>query len=139
MEITAHEVLAHIPLVSEDAPEWKKVCPFCGAYDLVHELDGFYVCHECHANWIENDTDTERQIQVLHLNNGTLPKPGEGEMPIVFREIEKFSRTTHINLEDETVTFINGDGKVYAVRGLHEWLSEVLGEGGNHHAGYACA
>lgn len=140
MEITTHELLAHIPLVREDAPEWKKVCPFCGAYDLVHESGDIYICHECHANWIENDTDTERQIQVLKLNSGTMPKQGEGKMPIVFRTLlERFTNTTHINLEDETVTFINGNGKIYAVRNLHEWMSEVYGERRKHHAEYVCA
>lgn len=139
MEITTHEMLVHIPLVKEDAPKWKKICPFCGAYDLVHELDGFYVCHECHANWIENDTDTERQIQVLNLNGGTLPKPGEGKMPIVFREIERFTHGAEISFENETVTFRNSDGKIYAVRSLHEWISDLYGEGRKHHAEYACA
>lgn len=139
MEITMHDILVHYPLVREDAPEWKKICPFCGAVDLVHEDGDCYVCHECHANWIEKDTDTERQIQVLNLNGGTLPKPGEGAMPIVFCEIERPTHETRISFDDETVTSINGEGKIYAVCDLHEWVSEVLGEGGNRHVKYACA
>ena len=139
MEITMHEILVHYPLVREDAPEWKKICPFCGEVDCVHGVENTYICHWCHANWLENDTENERQIQVLYLNNGTMPRQGEGEMPIIFREIEHFTSEAEICLEDETVTFRNSNGKIYAVRELYEWLSEVFGEGENHHVKCACA
>ena len=140
LEVTLDDLLIHYPLVREDAPEWKKICPFCGAVDMVHEDGNTYICHECHANWLENDTETERHIQVLSLNGGTMPKPGEGEMPIVFCTLmEKPAHEVHINLQDETVTFVNSEGKIYAVRDLQEWLAELLKEGEKLNVEYACA
>ncbi|MBR0074603.1 MAG: hypothetical protein IJP96_02470 [Synergistaceae bacterium] len=95
------DMLVEYPLVSEDAPEWKKICPFCGAFDEIHEVENTYVCHECFANWIEYDTETERQIQVLYLN--------DGKMPIVERQLRKYVEIVGIvDLERDEVLFFNG-------------------------------
>lgn len=111
MNITDSEVLINIPFVKEDAPEWMRVCPFCGAVDMIHEADGLYICHECLANCLERDTPTERQIQVLHLNHGKMSVPGEGEMSIVFRKIERYISIVEASFEDETVTFRDKHGE----------------------------
>ena len=103
------DVLVIYPLVSEDAPEWKKICPFCGAFDEIHEVENTYVCHECFANWIEYDTETERQIQVLYLNDGKMPRFNEGKMPIVERQLRKYVEIVGIvDLERDEVLFFNG-------------------------------
>ncbi|MBR6901272.1 MAG: hypothetical protein IKN30_04350 [Synergistaceae bacterium] len=104
-----HELLVQYPLVSEDAPEWKKVCPFCGAFDEVHESEDIYICHECHANWIEHDTETERQIQILNLNNGKMPRFNKGDMPIVERKLyDNLNIIAHVDLDTDKVNFFNG-------------------------------
>ncbi len=108
-EYAIHELLVQYPLVSEDAPEWKKVCPFCGAFDEVHEIDNTYVCHECFANWLENDTETERQIQILYLNDGKMPRFNEGKMPLVERQLSKDREIiAEVDLKTNEVHFFNG-------------------------------
>lgn len=134
MEITANDILVMYPLVSEDAPDWKRTCPFCGEYGAVHEVGDTYVCHWCHANWIEHDTETERQIQILALNDGKMPRFGEGEMPLVERTFnEKFTYTAVVNLEDSTVKFLNDKMNCIAEIALDDadWTA-FFREGKNH-------
>lgn len=140
MEMTMHNLLVHYPLVREDAPEWKKICPFCGAYDLVHEIGNTYMCHNCHANWLENDTDNERQIQVIALNQGTLPPIEVGYMPITLRDdLKKPASSTEINFEENIVIFRNRAGNIYAVRDLDEWISVRFAEEVAHNDKCNCA
>lgn len=109
VNLAVHEVLVQYPLVSEDAPEWKRTCPFCGAFEEVHNVEDTYVCHECLANWLENDTETERQIQVLYLNDGKMPRFNEGEMPLVERKLRGEAKIfAEIDLETNEVKFFNG-------------------------------
>lgn len=126
-DFTVHDILVHYPLVSEDTPEWKKICPFCGAYDMVHEVEDFYVCHECLANWIEHDTETERQIQLICLNNGRMPRWGEGKMPLVERMFyNEFTYSREINLATQTMSLFDEDGNLSEVRSLTDLTLPVL-------------
>ena len=140
MDMTMHKLLVQYPLVREDAPEWKKICPFCGAYDLIHEAGNTYVCHNCHANLIENDTASERQIQIIALNKGTMPALGVGQMPIVLRDdLMKPQSSIQIDLANDIVIFRNRHGKVYAVRDLDEWMSVTFAKGGACNGKRNCA
>ena len=125
-DFTAYNILVHYPLVSEDAPEWKKICPFCGAYDTIHEAKDTYVCHECLANWIEHDTETERQIQLLHLNYGKMPRWGEGEMPLVERTFYKYTSNMTISFVTMTATLFDDYGNPIEVRSLTDLTLPVL-------------
>ena len=105
------DMLVEYPLVSEDSPEWKKTCPFCGAFDEVHEIGDTYICHECFANWIEHDTETERQIQVLNLNHGKMPIFNEGKMPLVEHKFyDKFDFFAKVDFKTRTVHFFDEGG-----------------------------
>lgn len=126
-DFTAYNILVHYLLVSEDAPEWKKICPFCGAYDTIHEAKDTYVCHECLANWIEHDTETERQIQLLHLNNGKMPCWGEGKMPLVERTFcKKFINRAEINYRTMTATLFDDYSNPVEVISLTDETLPVL-------------
>ena len=125
-DFTAYNILVHYPLVSEDAPEWKKICPFCGAYDTIHEAEDTYVCYECLANWIEHDTETERQIQLLHLNYGKMPRWGEGEMPLVERTFYKYTSNMTISFVTMTATLFDDYGNPIEVRSLTDLTLPVL-------------
>ena len=125
-DFTAYNILVHYPLVSEDAPEWKKICPFCGEYNCVHEVEDTCVCHWCHANWIEHDTGTERQIQILNLNHGKMPRWGEGEMPLVERTFYKYTSNMTISFVTMTATLFDDYGNPIEVRSLTDLTLPVL-------------
>ena len=82
-----------------------------GAFDEIHEIGDTYICHECFANWIEHDTETERQIQVLNLNHGKMPNFNEGKMPLVEHKFyDKFDFFSKVDFKTRTVHFFDEGG-----------------------------